>query len=541
MTQLECIYDADPLLKTQRPPLSDERASFLLGQRPDGSYAPGKQDLLGGLCLSVGAATDMGVSPSVIGNAMRIAQVEGSTMRIGLFRCHRLLICKSLFWADMHLNANMQINVRNAVLLAALTLPLSGCLFRTRTVEPHVLTSAGLQKATTEQLVSAINLESARIRSLKATAAITASTSVPNKGKITEYREITGYLLVRKPGDLRLFGLVPVVGTRLFDMTSDGERFRMSIPVQNKFVTGSNNVTRPSAQLRENLRPQDIFNALLIRPIDAQREAAVLEDGMQSIRDPKQKKWVDEPTYVLSIIQKQVQGWYLVRRIIISRRDLRPQQQLIYDNDGSIVTEATYGSFGETQGIFFPMEIAIRRPKEGNTIRLVFTKLEMNPELRGDQFVLAQPPGSRLVDVDAPASVADIPAKIKAQPLAAKPKPALKPAGTTQTRSPVPPTRVDKSTSSKAVEPPKLTEITSGTAADSQLPHDTSLTTEQLLSKVEKDLTNITQQLTSDEQKLFEQVQLFIKESRTALDEGSAEKAHSLAVKASILSKELLR
>ncbi|MEO6119243.1 MAG: DUF4292 domain-containing protein [Terriglobales bacterium] len=304
---------------------------------------------------------------------------------------------------------------------------------------------------------------------------------------------------------------------------------------------GSQGICAYSAQLRENLRPQDIFNALLIRPIDAQREVAVLEDGMQPIRDPKQKKWVDEPSYVLSIIQKQAQGWYLVRRIIISRRDLRPQQQLIYDNDGSIVTEATYGSFGETQGIFFPMEIAIRRPKEGNTIRLVFTKVEMNPELRNDQFVLAQPPGSRLVDVDAPASVAGIPAKIKVQPLAAKQKPALKPTGTTQKTSPVPPKWVDKTTSSKAVEPPKLTEITSSTAAENQLPHDTSLTTEQLLSKVETDLKNISQQLTSDEQKLFEQVRLFIKESRTDLDEGSAEKAHSLAVKASILSKELLR
>ncbi len=435
----------------------------------------------------------------------------------------------------------MHINAKNAVLLAALTLPLSGCLFRTRTVEPRVLTSAVLQKATTGQLVSAINSESVKIKSLQATAEITASTSVANKGKITEYREITGYLLVRKPGDLRLFGLVPVVGTRLFDMTSDGERFRMSIPVQNKFVTGSNTVTQPSAQLRENLRPQDIFEAILVRAIDPQTEIAVLEDGMQTMRDPKQKKWVDEPNYVLSIIQKKVQGWYLARKIIISRRDLRPQQQLVYDNDGSVVTDAAYSKFGETQGIFFPMEIAIRRPKEGNTIRLSFTKLAMNPELRNDQFVVVQPPGSKLVDLDAASSLAADAARSGVQPLTAKQK-SLKPPEASRKRAQSPPKKIVSvvaDTASPTASP--LTEITSNNASESQLPHDTTLTTEQLLSKVENDLKSITKQLTTDEQKLFEQVKLFIKESRADLADGNAEKAHSLAVKASVLSKELLK
>ena len=45
---------------------------------------------------------------------------------------------------------------------------------------------------------------------------------------------------MRKPEMLRVYGRVPVIGTRAFDMVSDGKNFTLYIPSKNKAIKGSN-------------------------------------------------------------------------------------------------------------------------------------------------------------------------------------------------------------------------------------------------------------------------------------------------------------
>lgn len=429
----------------------------------------------------------------------------------------------------------MRMNVKTALLLVVLTLPLSGCLFRTRKVDAPLPAAGVYLEATTDQLIRSINSEAARVTSLKATAEITASVTAATKGKITDYRAIDGYLLVRKPGDLRLFGLVPVVGTRLFDLASDGQRFNLSIPVQSKFITGSGTVTRPSAQPLENLRPQQIFDALLVRAIDPQTEIGALENGLRTVVDPQTKKTVGEPNYILSIIRKRASGWYLTRKITISRRDLRPQQQLVYDEAGAVITDVIYSNFTDTDGFVFPTDIVIRRPREGNTIRLVLTKLNVNPELRNDQFVLNQPPHVRIIDLDAASSAG----KTAVQPPTGKSSPVRPPLEVSKKKAqPPPPKKIVRVT--EADPPPTVpsVEITTNVNADSELAHDSSLTTEQLLAKTEAIIKGLRGQLTSSQQAAVSRVNVFLGDSRAALAAGNADRAHALAVKAWVLARE---
>ena len=66
-----------------------------------------------------------------------------------------------------------------------------------------------------------------------------------------------------------MIGLMPIVRTTAFDMVSDGQDFKVWIPTKNKFVVGKNNVATPNTdQPMENIRPQNIYEALLIRQID---------------------------------------------------------------------------------------------------------------------------------------------------------------------------------------------------------------------------------------------------------------------------------
>ena len=180
--------------------------------------------------------------------------------------------------------------LRSLALLACILLPLTGCI-RTHTVARHV-SSAALQDATLPELVQSINNAAARITTLNATVDIATSVGGAKKGKVTEYQEIRGYVLLLKPSTLRMIGLFPVVRNRLFDMVSQGDEFRLSLPTQNKFIVGKSELAHPALHPSlESVRPQHVLDALMVREIPAD-EIAVLEAGTEAVLDAKTKKLV---------------------------------------------------------------------------------------------------------------------------------------------------------------------------------------------------------------------------------------------------------
>jgi hypothetical protein len=294
--------------------------------------------------------------------------------------------------------------IRIPVLLLCL-LPLGGCLFRSHSVERKI-SSASLKEASKEELIEAINREAAKIHTVNATLDISPAVGGSKKGKVTEYQEIRGYILVRKPSMLRMIGLFPIVRNRAFDMVSDGETFKVSIPVKNRFIIGRNDVIHPTGSALENIRPQHIFDALLLREIDSNSEVAFLEAGSEQVEDPKTKKKVDEATYEIGVVDRDPDpkiGWYLSRRVIFSREDLLPHRQIVYDKLGNIATDAKYDDFQIYDGVNFPSTIDIWRPQEEYSIILKIVKLNLNQPLENAKFDLPQPAGAEVVRLDLPA------------------------------------------------------------------------------------------------------------------------------------------
>jgi hypothetical protein len=255
-------------------------------------------------------------------------------------------------------------------------------------------------------LIEAINREAAKIHTVNATVDISPAVGGSKKGKVTEYQEIRGYILVRKPSMLRMIGLFPIVRNRAFDMVSDGETFKVSIPVKNRFIIGRNDVIHPTGSALENIRPQHIFDALLLREIDSNSEVAFLEAGSEQVEDPKTKKKVDEATYEIGVVDRDPDpkiGWYLSRRVIFSREDLLPHRQIVYDKLGNIATDAKYDDFQIYDGVNFPSTIDIWRPQEEYSIILKIVKLNLNQPLENAKFDLPQPAGAEVVRLDLPA------------------------------------------------------------------------------------------------------------------------------------------
>jgi outer membrane lipoprotein-sorting protein len=298
------------------------------------------------------------------------------------------------------------------LLLSAATFPLGGCLFRTRTVDRQ-FSDRPLKTATQLELIDYINTQAARIQSMQATVDIDASAVDLKSHTATDYKEIRGYVLVRKPAMLRMKGLLPLVRNTAFDMVSDGQEFKLWIPPQNKFVLGSNNAENYRADKRlENMRPQYIYDALLLPEIG--HDDAVLENEYETVLDSKRHR-VEQPNYSVLVIRRGPQGAYLSRKIDFSRIDLLPYRQRIYDQGGNVATDVHYLDYKDFGGTTFPNTIKIERPRENYDITLSIVKLEINKTLTNDQFVLEQPPGADLVRLDqsntSEARTADSPSK----------------------------------------------------------------------------------------------------------------------------------
>jgi hypothetical protein len=283
-----------------------------------------------------------------------------------------------------------------------------GCLFRTRPVEDQY-SKTPLKESTQQGLIDIINQQAEAIRTLKATVDIDSSAGGIKKGHVTDYKEIRGYVLAKKPDALHLIGLMPFVRTTAFDMVSDGQDFKLWIPPKNKFVMGENRVSTPNPdQPMESIRPQNIYEALLIRRIDPSTEIAVLENGYETLHDGKGHRVLQED-YELTVIKKSGDGWVLERKIIFGRTDLKPHRQFIYSEDGKVATDAKYAEYKDFNGFSFPSRIEIFRPEEEYDITLTMLKLDINLQLRDDQFVLEQPAGAQVIHLERPQSSLVVP------------------------------------------------------------------------------------------------------------------------------------
>lgn len=286
---------------------------------------------------------------------------------------------------------------RSRVSLALmLALPvLNGCLWHTRKV-PQAVMPANVQSAAPEQLVDAIDKQYDAINSLNATVTFTASEGGSLKGSERTFTSFSGYILLRKPESLRVIGFLPVVHTRAFDMGSDGNTFKLWIPPKNKVIEGTNApVTKPSTNAFENMRPYIFFDSLLIRKIGADDLLLSTTDSPTGV-NPRTKKLEFQPEYLLTVLnRKGDSNVLLAKRVIhVSRIDLRAIEEDIYDQNGQIQTQATYGpmqTFGTQR---FPGTITIKRPLEQYQIQITFQKLVINQTLNDEQFQLTIPPGT---------------------------------------------------------------------------------------------------------------------------------------------------
>src|ERR1700758_4312313 len=236
-----------------------------------------------------------------------------------------------------------------------------------------------IHDATGEELLEKYNEIARAVKSVNATVELRPIAGSKYSGVIEEYHEVKAFLLAERPAQIRMIGQAPVVGKMIFDMASDGETFRVSIPSKNKFLVGAVAAERVSNKPIENLRPQHLLDALLWPEIRKEESVLFEEFNDETAR-----------FYVLTVLR----GGYrteILRKVWFNRVDLNISRLQTYGPKGLLVSDVRLSDWEALLGdqehpapfapgavSAFPRQIRIERPHDDYRLDLQIIKLALN-------------------------------------------------------------------------------------------------------------------------------------------------------------------
>ncbi len=279
---------------------------------------------------------------------------------------------------------------------AALALGLTGCrslLTRNVAVNKTVL-APNVLDATLEQLNSRLAAQYGAVTTLNAKVNIKVATGGKREGAVQEViPTFSGYMLLRKPADLRVILQLPVVGSLALDMVSDGKSFKLMVPKKNIAREGSEEIHTKSEHGFENLRPKVIRDALLVPAVTPDEFVNLTQNARILPPEAGKKVSTEEPDYDLTVSRiKSGNVLETVRVIHIGRVSLKPYEQDIYDPDGQLVEVVTYNNYQKFGEVDFPTSILITMPIYEYSLKIDITKLTLNQDMDDEQFKLTFPP-----------------------------------------------------------------------------------------------------------------------------------------------------
>ena len=263
-------------------------------------------------------------------------------------------------------------------------LGLTSCVIHKTTRIPPAGTPFPAQKASLEELISRLRLLSEGFQTLKATAELAPTVGSIHLGTIQEYRDIKVFILLTKPSRFRMVGQAPVLRTNIFDMVSDGESFRLYIPSKRKFIVGNNSGKRKARNSLENLRPQHLLSALLLKKVDEATEKFFLEETISKGRQ----------FYVVHVVAQFKRGEIrLLRKIWFDRANLEVSRVQRFGPKGKYVQDVTYADYQNFDGVHYPTAIQLTRPVEDYRLAIRIQKATFNQVIGPEKFALEPPRG----------------------------------------------------------------------------------------------------------------------------------------------------
>ncbi len=277
--------------------------------------------------------------------------------------------------------------------VASISFSSSGCspVRRSQTARvPAPQDALPAMTATRAELIERALQASRSIQTLKLKVSYRLTGRNPETGEVKEWRESDGFILLRKPADIRV--RVQVFQVTAIDMVSDGREFSIDVPRRNTFIRGLNQqVIPPRKDVPVNVRPQHIFEALAVQ---------VLEGADPSLISLEEDQQDGRRFYILYCHRWSSDGSLaLKRKIWFDRRDLNIVRLQTYAPRGRLESEIHYSDFRTVDGQIYPGQVRLERPQEDYRMGIRAQEILVNPNLPAAAFVLRKSPVRQVVDL----------------------------------------------------------------------------------------------------------------------------------------------
>ena len=305
-----------------------------------------------------------------------------------------------MFCTEKPLSKPFKLNCATAIAFVAIFF-LSACK-TSQTTKIDTTKIAPVLDSTPADLIEKFNRQAEAVRSLNARVELNPVAGSAYSGVIQDYRDVRGFILAQKPASIRMIGQAPVIAKTIFDMVSDGETFRISIPSKNKFITGPARFERAAKKPIENLRPNHLTDALFWQALPAQ---VLFEEFEAETASPNA---AGKRYYILTELRGGGSGAEVARKVWFDRADLSVARIQVFGEQGRIVTDARYEDWqppeqiqGEAiAGLRYPRIIRVARPRDDYRLEIRITRITLNESIAAERFDLPQPPGSELVRIE---------------------------------------------------------------------------------------------------------------------------------------------
>src|SRR5262249_20702139 len=157
-------------------------------------------------------------------------------------------------------------------------------------------------------------------------------------------------------------------GTTGADMVSDGQQFKVWIPLNNKVYVGQADESVQIGKLDLQLPPpRDIANAMFvdIRPyINNHQYKLVLKQATVGTRS----------YYVVRVIDVEARdaAGQIVQEIWVDRTNMEIARQVVYGDEGLELTDTTFSGYQVGEDTAFPRVVTIYRPIEDVNLKITF-------------------------------------------------------------------------------------------------------------------------------------------------------------------------
>ncbi|MDO8140796.1 MAG: hypothetical protein Q6358_04800 [Candidatus Brocadiales bacterium] len=234
------------------------------------------------------------------------------------------------------------------------------------------------QNLSLQQIRDAIISNSSRLTTFRANIAMTLNAPDLN-GPV----RCTGLILYQNPNSLRAIG--SKFATTLFDISSDGNKFWLHVPLENKVYTGTCNAFHRIEALGINIFPGDMASLFNYKEI--------LEG-----EKPTLETW---PAYwLIHMLKMDKEDVNLKGNLLVDRVNGEVFRCELFNPDGSIRLQAVFTNYVTYRECRIPQRIDVRWPAYDTTFSITFSNIVVNGALDPKVFTLATPKGAQAITLD---------------------------------------------------------------------------------------------------------------------------------------------